>query len=104
MKEQKHKMTIVRPLGEHRHKGRTYRVSIERVVDTGDDYVTVRLYNKEGKFIKRFAIEPEAAAQVAQLINYESASIDDALYEAEAKAWKALSKYKLWMFGYHSSQ
>ena len=24
----------------------------------------------------------------------------EALYEAEAKAWEALAKYKFWMFGY----
>ena len=29
--------------------------------------------------------------------------IKDALYEAEVKAWEALSRYKFWMFGYWSA-
>ncbi len=26
--------------------------------------------------------------------------IEDALYEAEIKAWESLARYKFWMFGY----
>jgi len=31
-------------------------------------------------------------------------TIQDAMIEAESKAWKALAGYKFWMFGYHASQ
>lgn len=34
----------------------------------------------------------------------EPLTLQDAITEAETKAWKALAGYKFWMFGYHSSQ
>ncbi len=30
--------------------------------------------------------------------------IQEALKDAEAKAWEALSGYKFWMFGYHAAR
>ena len=31
-------------------------------------------------------------------------TIEEAMIEAESKAWKALAGYKFWMFGYHAAQ
>jgi hypothetical protein len=41
---------------------------------------------------------------MAQSSMNESLTIEDAMIEAERKAWKALAGYKFWMFGYHAAQ
>jgi len=103
MEKGKHKVELVRPLGEVKHNGRTYKVVREKVVDTGDEYNAIKLYNAQGKFIKRFMIDPEVTPAVGALLNWANTSIEDALAEAETKAWDSLSRYKFNMFGYWSS-
>lgn len=98
MQQGKHKLELVRRLGEVKHNGRTYRVERERLIETGQEYTSIKLYNETGKFIKRFAIEPEVAPDIGQILNW--ANMLNALYEAEVKAWDALSRYKFNMFGY----
>jgi hypothetical protein len=41
---------------------------------------------------------------MAQSSMNESLTIEDAMIEAESKAWRALAGYKFWMFGYHAAQ
>ena len=53
------KPKLVQHLGEVEHNGITYRVVRERIPDTGDEYIAIKLYNAKGKFIKRLMIEPE---------------------------------------------
>jgi len=42
----------------------------------------------------------ETAGHKTELIQ----RLKDATYEAEAEAWKALAKYKFWMFGYYAAR
>ena len=97
------KLEVVKVLGEHKHNGRTYRGYIERVVETGEEYASVRLYNAQGKFIKRFMVEKEAAAAVSKLFYMGNYDLLDAMEEAKIKALKALAGYKFIMFGYHAA-
>lgn len=71
MERGKHKLELIKELGEFTHNGRTYKVAVERIVDTGDEYPSIRLYNKDGKFIKRFMIDKEVCGDIGQLlVNY----------------------------------
>lgn len=47
--------------------GRTYRVLHVRTQE-GLPYVSLRLYNATGKFIKQFLMEPEAVRPIAELL------------------------------------
>lgn len=95
----KNKVKVLRVLGEIQHNSRTYRVVRVRV-SGGEEYVSLRLYNSKGKFIKQFMMEPEITQPVGYLLNWANTDINDALMEAETKAWEALSGYKFMMFGY----
>jgi hypothetical protein len=99
----KHKVKLVLKLGEVTHDGRSYKVQRERIVDTGDEYTSIKLYNAKGKFIKRFMIDQEVTKDIGQLLNWANTSILDAIIEAENKAWEALARYKFQMFGYWAS-
>lgn len=68
MERGKHRVEVLQTLGEAKHDGRTYRVLRERIVDTGDEYVSIRLYNAQGRFIKRFMLDPEVTLEVGQLL------------------------------------
>lgn len=64
----RHKVEILDQIGEDVvHNGRTYRVLRVRV-DSGQEYISVRLYNSQGKFIKQMMIEPEITALIGQMI------------------------------------
>jgi len=99
----KGKLELVRRLGEVKHNGRTYRGARERLVGTNIEYNSILLYNEKGKFIKRFCIDPAATPGVGKMLNWANVNLADALYEAEVKAWDALSRYKFNMFGYWSA-
>lgn len=68
MERGKHKVKVLELLGEHHYNGRTYKLCRVRITDTGDEYVSLRLYNAKRKFIKQFMIEPEAVGEVGQLL------------------------------------
>lgn len=99
----KGKLELIRRIGEVKHNGRTYRLDRERLAGTDLEYNSLKLYNKDGKFIKRFCFEPSITLDIATLFNGASVNIIDALYEAECKAWAALARYKFNMFGYWSA-
>ncbi len=103
MERGKHKLELIVELGEVSWYGRKYKICREKVVDTGDVYTSIKLYNDKGKFIKRFMIDTAITSEVAQLLNWANTSVLDALAEAESKAWNALARYKFNMFGYWSS-
>lgn len=69
MERGKHKVELVRELGEVKHNGRTYKIRRERIADTGDEYNAILLYNAQGKFIKCFMIDLEVTPEVGQLLN-----------------------------------
>lgn len=98
----KNKVEVLKILGEVKHNNRTYRLVRVRIT-SGEEYLSLRLYNAKGKFIKQFMMEPEVTAEVASLLNLANISIADEMARAEALAWKSLAKYKFMMFGYWSA-
>ncbi len=96
------KVEVLHTLGEVKHNGRTYRLVKVRV-SSGEEYLSLRLYNARGKFIKQFMMEPEIGRDIGCLLNWANMDIGDALVEAETKAWQSLARYKFQMFGYWSS-
>ena len=64
----KHRLELLWKFGEVKHLGRSYKLCL---VKTQSDqiYVAWRLYNKDGKFIKQFLMEPEICGRAAILMN-----------------------------------
>lgn len=54
----KYKLEVLEILAEVSHKGRMYKLLKVRI-STGEEYLSWRLYNQRGKFIKQFLFEPE---------------------------------------------
>ena len=63
----KHQLSVLAILGEVRHNDRTYRLVKVRT-SAGEDYLSLRLYNSSGKFIKQFLMEPEVVGSIANLL------------------------------------
>lgn len=62
----KYRLTVLEKLGAIQHHGRTY--SLMRVqTHEGLEYLSLRLYNAQGRFIKQFLIEPELASAISDL-------------------------------------
>jgi hypothetical protein len=57
-----HRLTVVEELAKIVHNGRTYKILRVQTHD-GLPYLSMRLYNQTGKFIKQLLIEPCLAAQ-----------------------------------------
>ena len=57
----KYRLKVLEEYGEIIHNGRKYKLI---KVQTNDDleYISLRLYNKNNKFIKQFLMEPEIIA------------------------------------------
>jgi len=53
----RNKVTALETLKEVVYKGRTYRVVRVNIEGAGE-YITYRLYNAKGRFIKQFMMEP----------------------------------------------
>jgi len=96
----KNKVEVLEQLGEVKHNGRTYRVVSVRVA-AGQEYISLRLYNAQGKFIKQFMLEPEVGPKLGRLLGNDL--LETAMKEAETKAWQSLARYKFQMFGYWAS-
>lgn len=62
----KYRLEVVRQFGEVKYNGRTYKLLGVKTHD-GQDYLSLRLYNGTGKFIKQFLIEPGLATQMVHL-------------------------------------
>lgn len=58
---------LIESLGEVVHNGRTYKVAREQVA-SGEIYLSLKLYNAAGKFIKRFMIDEEIAAKIGLIL------------------------------------
>ena len=58
------KVEVLEELGEVVHNGRTYKLARERMT-FGREYISIKLYNEKGRFIKRFAIDPDAVLPIA---------------------------------------
>ena len=95
----KNKVEVLEQLGEVNHNGKTYRLLKVRVDDK--EYISERLYNAHGKFIKQFMLEPEVGPKLGRLL--DNGRLETAMQEAETKAWDSLARYKFQMFGYWAS-
>jgi hypothetical protein len=58
---------LIDALGEVTHNGRTYKVAREQVA-TGEIYLSIKLYNATGKFIKRLMIDEDIAAKIGLIL------------------------------------
>lgn len=68
MERGKYKVEKIVDLGEAKHNGRTYRVTREKIVDTGDEYISIILYNSQGKFIKRMMLDDEVCFDIGVIL------------------------------------
>lgn len=62
----KYSLKVVREFGEIKYNGRTYKLLGVKTHE-GQDYLSLRLYNGTGKFIKQLLIEPALATQMVYL-------------------------------------
>lgn len=62
-----HRLTALKELGKIEHKGRTYKLLMVQT-HNGLSYISLRLYNGSGKFIKQLLFEPEIRQEIAAMI------------------------------------
>ena len=62
----KYSLKVVRHFGEVKYNGRTYKL-LGVQTHEGQNYLSLRLYNSTGKFIKQLLIEPGLATQMVYL-------------------------------------
>jgi len=63
----KHRLEVLEEWGSLRHNGRIYKV-VRVKTHMGLEYISLRLYNSSGKFIKQFLMEPEVVKKVCHLL------------------------------------
>lgn len=63
----KYRLTVLAVLGQIEHKGRIYRL-VRVKVSSGEEYLSLRLYNAQGKFIKQLLFEDEIHKPLAKLL------------------------------------
>lgn len=85
--KKKSDMELLEDYGKVEHEGRRYLVQKERVVNTGDDYISIKLYNSSGRFIKRLAIDPEITSEIAALLLDAAPKLT---YDMIARRWPHL--------------
>lgn len=66
----KYRLTVIAKLGSIQHNGRTYSLV---KVQTHDEqiYLSLRLYNAQGRFIKQLLFEPEIKEELCQLLRQD---------------------------------
>ena len=62
-----HRLNVVEVLGQVEHDGRAYVVAKVQTHD-GLPYISIRLYNATGKFIKQLLMEPAIAPAIGELL------------------------------------
>ena len=62
----KYRLMVLKEYGEFIHNGRKYKLVKIRTNDNLE-YISLRLYNKNNKFIKQFLIEPEIVKDIVNL-------------------------------------
>ena len=63
----KYRLNVVQHLGSVSRNGRSYCLVRVQIHD-GQEYISLRLYNSEGKFIKQLLMEQEIAPAIAKLL------------------------------------
>lgn len=62
----KYRLTLLAKLGAIQHNCRSYSLVKVQTHD-GQVYLSLRLYNHQGRFIKQLLIEPELASAIGEL-------------------------------------
>jgi hypothetical protein len=60
-------VTVLEDLGEVKYEGRKYKVAKEQV-SSGATYISIKLYNALGKFIKRLMIDEGCAPEIGYIL------------------------------------
>ncbi|MBA7599686.1 hypothetical protein ES703_06723 [subsurface metagenome] len=78
----KYRLKVLEEYGEIIHNGRKYKLI---KVQTNDDleYISLRLYNKNNKFIKQFLMEPEIIEDIVNL--FRAYQIDKGILKEDIK-------------------
>ena len=63
----KHRLEVLGEYGEITHNERKYKLVKVRTNDS-KDYISLRLYNKNNKFIKQLLMEPEIIKDIIGLL------------------------------------
>ncbi len=63
----KYSLTVLETLGEVKFSGRSYR-AVTVLTNDGKRYVSLRLYNGNGRFIKQLLMEPEIVGSIGSLL------------------------------------
>jgi hypothetical protein len=58
-----HRLTVLKKISQVDFRGRSYRLVRVKTQDELE-YISIRLYNAQGKFIKQFLVEPEIAGLI----------------------------------------
>lgn len=66
----RHRLRAGRTLGAVEHRGRSYRL-VEVETETGQGYLSLRLYNARGKFLKQLLFELELRGSLSELLREE---------------------------------
>lgn len=70
-----HKLTVTEEIGKIEHAGRTYKI-LRVVTHDGLEYLSMRLYNATGKFIKQLLIEPCLAPAFSDVLGRVNSPVD----------------------------
>ena len=60
----RHRLKVLKTFGEVPHNGRTYRL-VQVETSLRQKYLSLRLYNGQGRFIKQLLFEPELCPSLA---------------------------------------
>jgi len=63
----KYRLEVLERLGGFEYRGKKYRLLRVRT-QGGIEYLSIRLYNTQGKFIKQFLFKPEIRSQIIDLL------------------------------------
>lgn len=63
----KYRLTVLKEYGEIIHNGRKYKL-VKVQTNNNLEYISLRLYNKNNKFIKQFLMESEIIKDVINLL------------------------------------
>lgn len=63
-----HPLKVLDEFGEAKYHGRSYKI-VRVQTAAAEHYISIRLYNDTGKFIKQFLMEPPVAQSIGYILN-----------------------------------
>ena len=64
----KYRLKVLQEFETIHYEGRTYKI-VEVQTDGAERYISLRLYNGSGKFIKQFLMEPKVAQAIGFILH-----------------------------------